>query len=192
MSKIDVSLIEGYEAMSLEDKVKLLEAFEFDDSELSKLREDNKKQKDLITKYTGEISSLKKAQSAGLTEAERKAKEQEDAFTDLQSKYEALLKNSTISSYQAKYIALGYDEAMALETATALVDGDMDKVFSNSEKFKASLEKQYKAEAARSMPRPDGKGAVAAPKTKEDIMNIKDATERQKAIAEHLELFTGE
>ena len=192
MSKIDLSLIEGYENMSLEDKVKLFESYEFDDSELTKLRDDNKKQKDLITKYTGEISSLKKAQNQGLTEAEKKAKEQEDALTDLQGKYDALLKSSTISSYQAKYIALGYDEAMALETATALVDGDMDKVFSNSEKFKASLEKQYKAEAARSMPRPDGKGGTSVPKTKEDIMKIKDASERQKAIAEHIELFTGE
>ena len=190
MSKIDLSLIEGYEAMSLEDKVKLLESFEFDDSELSKLREDNKKQKDLITRYTGEISSLKKAQNQGLTEAEKKAKEQEDAMLDLQSKYDALLRSSTISTYQAKYIALGYDEAMALETATALVEGDMDKVFGNSEKFKASLEKQYKAEAARAMPRPDGKGGVKSPLTKKEIMDIKDPTERQQAIAEHIELFT--
>ena len=192
MSKIDLSLIEGYETMSLEDKVKLLEAFEFDDSELTKLRDDNKKQKDLITKYTGEISSLKKAQSAGLTEAEKKAKEQEDAFTDLQSKYDALLKSSTISQYQAKYIALGYDEAMALETATALVDGDMDKVFANSEKFKTSLEKQLRAEAVKATPKPDGKGGVSVPKTRDDIMKIKDPTERQKAIAENIELFTGE
>ena len=189
MSKIDLSLIEGYETMSAEDKVKAFESYEFDTSELDRLKADNQKQKDLITRYTGEISSLKKAQNQGLTEAEKKAKEQEEAMLDLQGKYDALLKSSTISQYQAKYIALGYDEAMALETATALVDGDMDKVFTNSEKFKASIEKQFKAEAARSMPKPDGRGGVSAPMTRESIMKIKDAAERQKAISENLELF---
>ena len=189
MSKIDLSLIEGYETMSAEDKVKAFENYEFDTSELDRLKADNQKQKDLITKYTGEISSLKKASNAKLTEDEQKAKEQEEKMTDLQEKYDALLKSSTISSYQAKYAALGYDEAMALETATALVDGDMDKVFTNQEKFKASLEKQYKAEAARSLPKPDGKGGSSVVKTKDDIMKIKDPIERQKAISENLELF---
>lgn len=190
--KIDLSLIEGYETMSAEDKLKALEAFEFDTSELDRLKADNQKQKDLITKYTGQISSMKKAETEGLSAAEKKAKEQEEAMLDLQAKYDELLKASTISGYVAKYISLGYDEALATESANALVDGDMEKVFANSEKFKASLEKQYKAEAARSMPKPDGKGGVTVPKTKKDIMAIKDYAERQKAISENLELFKGE
>lgn len=187
--KIDLSLIEGYETMSAEEKLKALEGYEFDTSELDRLKADNQKQKDLITKYTGQISSMKKAETEGLSAAEKKAKEQEEAMLDLQAKYDELLKASTVSGYTAKYMSLGYDEALATESANALVDGDMEKVFANSEKFKASLEKQYKAEAARNMPKPDGRGGVSAPMTRESIMKIKDAAERQKAISENLELF---
>ena len=192
MAKIDLSLIKGYEEMSAEDKVKAFENYEFDTSELEQLRADNKKKKDLIDKYTGELSSLKKEKNAGLTEAEQKARETEEALSNLQAKYDELYKQSTVSAYTAKYVALGYDEELAKETANALVEGDMDKVFVNSEKFKTSLEKQFKAEAARNMPRPDSKGTSTSTPTKESIMKIKDPVERQNAIAQNLNLFTGE
>lgn len=187
--KIDFSLIQGYETMSAEDKLKAIEALDLIDPEVEKLRADAKKQKDLIDKYTGEISSLKKAQSAGLSAAEQKTKEQEEVLADLQSKYNELLKKNTISTYATKYLALGYDETLALSTATALAEGDMDTVFANSEKFKAGLEKQFKAEAVKNTMKPDGKGSASTPMTKDSIMKIKDASERQKAIAEHLDLF---
>jgi hypothetical protein len=191
--KIDPIAIEGFDAMSPEDKIKALLELEFpDSSEIDRLKADNQKQKDLITKYTGEISSLKKAQNASLSDAERKTKEQEETLADLQQRYNELLKKSTVGNYAAKLITLGYPEDMALESATALVDGDMDRVFENSAKFKTSLEKQYKAEVVKSTPKPDSKGGVTAPKSREDIMKIKDASERQKAIAENIELFTKE
>ena len=191
--KIDLNTIEGFDAMSPEDKIKALLELEFPDStEVDKLKADNQRQKDLITKYTGEISSLKKAQNASLSEADRKTKEQEETLADLQEKYNELLKKSTIDNYASKLIALGYSEDMAVESAQALVDGDMEKVFDNSAKFKATLERQFKAEVVKSTPKPDSKGGVAVPKTREDIMKIKDASERQKAIAENIELFTKE
>lgn len=185
--KIDVGLIEGYEEMTPEEKVAALESMEFDDSELAKLREEVKKNKDLITKYTGEISALKKEKNSTLTEAEAKALAQEEAFKELQSKYDEMLKSSTRSAYVTKYVELGYDRELAEETAQALVDGDLDKVFMNGEKYKATLEKQFKADALKATPKP-GAGSPQF-KTKEDIMKIADASERQKAIAENIELF---
>ena len=142
--KIDLNTIEGFDAMSPEDKIKALLELEFPDStEVDKLKADNQRQKDLITKYTGEISSLKKAQNASLSEADRKTKEQEETLADLQEKYNELLKKSTIGNYASKLIALGYSEDMAVESAQALVDGDMEKVFDNSAKFKATLETKF-------------------------------------------------
>ena len=191
--KIDLNSIEGFEAMSPEDKIKALLELEFPDAtEVDKLKADNQRQKDLITKYTGEISSLKKAQNASLSEADRKTKEQEETLADLQEKYNELLKKSTIGNYASKLIALGYSEDMAVESAQALVEGDIDKVFDNSAKFKAALEKQFKAEVVKATPKPDSKGGVAVPKTREDIMKIKDASERQRAIAVNIDLFTKE
>lgn len=193
MAKIDFSSIEGFDAMSADDKLAAIANYEIPGSEeLDQLRADNKKQKDLITKYTGEISSLKKTQSAGISEAEKKAREQEEALKDLASKYDELLKSSTAANYKAKYLALGFDEELAAETAQASVDNDFEKVFAAIEKYKANLEKAIKAELVKSTPRPDGKGGATAAKTKEDIMKIKDPSERQKAIAENLNLFIKE
>lgn len=188
MAKIDVSLIEGYEEMTPEQKLEALEAFEFDDSEIEKLRQEAQKSKDLITKYTGEISALKKEKNSALTEEQRKAQEREEALAELQAKYDEMMKKSTFSTYVAKYTELGYDKALAEETAQALIDGDMEKVFANSEKYKDSLEKKFKADAMKGTSKPYDKGR-AEYTSKEDIMKIQDSAERQRAIAEHLELF---
>ena len=188
--KIDFGLIEGYEAMSAEEKLKAIEELDFTDPELERLRADSKKQKELIDKYTGEISKLKKSSSAELSAAGEKNREYEDALKDLQAKYDELHKASTVSAYATKYLALGYSEDLALATAKAVVEGDMDTVFANAEVFKTNLQKQMKAEAVKATPKPDGKGGINAPKSREDIMKIKDASERQKAIAENIELFT--
>lgn len=190
--KIDLSTIEGYDAMTPEAKLQALESFEFDTTEWDSLKETAKNQKALIDKYTGEIGALKKKEKEGLSEADRKSREQEETLQALQEKYDALLKRTTISDYAAKYMALGYDEALALEAAEALANGEMDKVFASGEKFRAELEKKQKAEAAKATPRLDGRGSGSKSLTKADIMKIKDPSERQRAIAENIDLFTKE
>lgn len=187
--KIDLSTIEGYESMTPEQKLSALEGFEFDTTELDALRAQTKKDKDLISKYTGEISTLKKAQTAGLTEAEKRAREQEEAMTELQSKYDALLKSSTISNYKSKYLSLGYEEGLAADTADALANGDMERFFTNVGKHLETIEKRQKADAARNTPKLDGKGSGPKAMTQEDIFKIKDTAERQRAIEQHPELF---
>ena len=186
--KIDLNTIEGYEGMTPEAKLAALEGYDFDTSELETLRETVKSQKGLIDKYTGEIGSLKKKQCEGLTESERKSKEQEAALRDLQEKYELLKKNNVIAEYMSKYLELGFDKELARQTAEACAEGNMDRVFENLAKFKADEEKRYKAEAAKNTPKPDGRGTVVY-KSVDEIMKIKDPSERQKAIAENLELF---
>ena len=187
--KIDLTKIDGYQTMTPEQKLSALEAFEFDTSELDLLRAETKNQKSLIDKYTGEIGALKKKQNEGLSEAERKAREQESAMSELQEKYDALLKESTIAKYKAKYLSLGYDETLAASAAENLANNKMDEFFDVVAKHLAEVDKRQKAEAARSTPKPDGKGAPAKVMTQKDILGIKDTVERQKAIEEHLDLF---
>ena len=189
MAKIDLTTITGYEAMTPEQKIAALEGFDFDMSEIDSLRETAKNQKSLIDKYTGEIGQLKKQQNAKLTEEERKSKEYEDALKDMQTKYEELRKSNTIAEYMSKYLSLGFEKDLARETAEAMADGDMNKVFENLEKHKTEEEKKAKAEAARSMPKPSGKGQPTVYKTRDEIMKIKDPIERQEAIAANIELF---
>jgi hypothetical protein len=110
-------------------------------------------------------------------------------MTELQSKYDALLKSSTISNYKSKYLSLGYEEGLAADTADALANGDMERFFTNVQRHLETIEKRQKADAARNTPKLDGKGAGNKTMTQEDIFKIKDTMERQRAIEQHPELF---
>lgn len=188
MAKFDTGLIEGFDKMTAEEKLTAILGTELPDDTVE-LKNTVKQYKDLIDKYTGEISEMKKQQRAGLSDAERKAKEDEEKYTGLLEQYEALQKEVAISKSKAKYIALGYSEELAEDTAKALSEGDLEKVFANAETYKADLEKKVKADLLKGTPHPQGKGTGSSTKTKEEIMAIKDPIERQAQIAEHLELF---
>ena len=54
-------------------------------------------------------------------------------------------KEKVVAGHKAEFLALGYDEALAADTAQALEDGDTAKVFANQKKFLESHDKAYKA-----------------------------------------------
>ena len=70
MAKIDTSKIEGYASMSVEDKIKALEALEYDDNaaELERLRKAN-------DKLSSESAEWKRKHNALLSEEEKKKQE---------------------------------------------------------------------------------------------------------------------
>lgn len=75
----------------------------------------------------------------------------------------------------AKYMAEGYDEKLAKETATALADGEMEKVFANQSAFLAAKTETLKKEMLKATPRtPAGEGASIGDYAK----RISDANER--------------
>ena len=77
----------------------------------------------------------------------------------LEGKYTELLRKSTIAEHTARYIAMpGYDEKLARETAEALFDGDMERVFANQQKANAAYEKKLRADLVKQDPKPDGAG----------------------------------
>ena len=49
---------------------------------------------------------------------------------------------------------MGYEEKLAEETATAMVDGDMDVVMANQSKYLEVQKKQIQADHMRKTPRP--------------------------------------
>lgn len=181
MAKIDTSRIDGYANMTAEQKLAALEAFEYEDSssEVERL-------KNLNSKANSEAAEWKRKHNALLSDEEKRKAEEEASAKELQEKYNELLKKTTISDYKAKYLAMGYDEKLATETATALVEGDMDKVFANGEKYKAEMEKKIKADVLRDTPRPETKGGADETLTREKVMGIKDPLERQAAWRELL------
>lgn len=184
MAKIDTSTIEGYDNMTAEQKLAALEGFEYDDGsdEIQRLKSAN-------TKASKEAAEWKRKHNELLSEEEKKKQDDAEEHQKLVDRVAELEKEKAIAGHKANFIAMGYDEKLAEETAQAMADGDTDKVFANQKKFLAAHDKAYKAELMKNPSlEPDG-GEPPAPKTKEEIMKIKDAQERQQAIMDNPELF---
>lgn len=166
MAKIDVTKIEGYEGMSAEEKLAALEAYDIPEPDYS-----GYVKKDVFDKTAHELAEKKKELTSKLSDGEKAALEAKQANEELKEKYDALLRDNTISKNKAKYIALGYDEKLAEETATAVADGDFEKVFANEKKNLELQEKRIKAELLKQTPKPDG-GSGNDPVTKETFVKM--------------------
>lgn len=183
MAKIDVTQIEGYADMTAEEKLKALEGYDVSEPDYS-----GWVKKDLYDKTASELASKKKELRDKLTDDEAaKQKEKEERET-MQKELDALRRESTVSKNKAKLIGLGYDEGLAEETAEAMADGNLDKVFAGQKKHLEAFEKKIRADLLKDTPKPVGDGNSKS-LTKTEIMDIKDPGERQAAIAENLGLF---
>ena len=151
--KIDVSQIDGYAEMSAEEKLKALAEFEIADPDYSGYIK-----KDVFDNTASELAKTKKALKEKMTEDEAAKQKEQEEKDELQSNYEKLLRETTISKDKAKLLALGYDEKLADETAEAMADGDSEKIFSNQKKHLDAVEKKVRAEALKDTPKPTPDG----------------------------------
>lgn len=167
MAKIDISSIDGYESMTAEDKIKALESFEYNDNSAELER-----YKTAVSKANSEAASWKKKHNELLSEDERKKQEQSDNIAQMQKELDELREGKKISEYKAKFIAQGYDETLAEDTAKAMATGNIEKVFANNQKFLDDYAKNVKADALKKTPRPAaGQGEVGAANYDEKILN---------------------
>jgi hypothetical protein len=150
---MDITKLEGYKPeMTAEEKLALLEKWEPDTSGLIR--------KDIFDKTASELAELKRQLKARMTEEEQREAERKAADEALQVELETLRRDKTISESKAKFLGLGYDDALATETAKALADGDMEKVFGNQAIHLENVKKAATAAklADESVP-PAGQGA---------------------------------
>lgn len=158
--RIDVGAIDGYESLTVEEKLAALEAFEYDDhsTELADLG----KYKDAMDKATHEAAEYKK-QLKSLQDQQKTGNKQADTtIADLQAKVAELTRQNTIASYTAQFTALGYDPELANATAIATADGDVATVFENQRKFLEQHDKDTKASILKATPKP-GQGGIGKP-----------------------------
>lgn len=149
--KIRTEKIEGYKEMTLEQKLEALENFEMVEPDYT-----GYVTKEMFDKTASELATAKKQLREKMSADEVKAKEESDKFEELQSKYDALLKESEITKNKARLLALGYEDKLATETAEAIVNGEINKVFDNQKKHLDSVEKKIREEVLTSTPRPTG------------------------------------
>ena len=107
-----------------------------------------------LSKSNSENAEWKKKHRDALSEEERKAQEVADRMKQLEEQNAALLRESGVAKHKAKFLAMGYDETLASDAATAMVDGDTEKLFSYQQKHQEALEKKIRADALKSTPKP--------------------------------------
>lgn len=195
MPKIDTSKISGFDNMTDEQKLTALLGLDIPE-EMDKTKWVPKSTLD--AKLT-ELADLNKKYRGKLTEEEKTAADRaaQDAakdaeIADWKGKYESAQKQLNINNYKTGYMALGYDEKLAQETAEAIADGKMDVVLANGKKHQEALTAKIKEELMRGDPKPnggsDGKSedaAVAYAKAQ-----AKAAAERNKSLSDTMQHYT--
>ncbi len=153
MAKIDVSKIEGYAEMSAEEKLKALEAYDVPDPDLS-----GYVSKEQFDKTASELAAKKKELRDKMTDDEAAKQKEQEERDNMQKELDALRRESLVSKNKARLVALGYEEALADETAEAMADGKIEKVLANQKKHLEAFEKKVRAGALKNTPKPTGDG----------------------------------
>ena len=150
MAKIDVSKIDGYEAMSAEEKLAALEAYEFE--ETAPTNDNETKLKEALTRASADASEWKKKYRATLDDAKRAEEERAERDKARDEELETLRKERTISKLEAQYLSVGYSAELAAASAKAQADGDTATVLANQTKFLADMKSKLEAEALGKQP----------------------------------------
>ena len=119
--------------------------------------------KSALSKSNSENAEWKKKHRDALSEEERKSQEVAEELKQLREQNEKLVRESNMSKHKAKFLGLGYDEALASDAAAAMVDGDTEKLFSYQQKHQEAFEKKIRADALKGTPAPvpnKGEGAM--------------------------------
>lgn len=159
MANINTESIAGFKDMTPEQQVEALLKVEVPDQvDLS-----GYVKKSVFDAKAAEASDLSKKLKGKMTEDEQKAAEAaEKAEADAKEK-EALLarvaeleKNNTLREYTMSFHALGLDEKLSADTATAMADGKTETVFANLKKFLEDYEKSIEKKLMDKTPNPGG------------------------------------
>ena len=127
--------------------------------------------KNALSKSNSENAEWKKKHREALSEEEKKAQETADLIKQLQERNATLERETSVSKHKAKFLGMGYEEALANDAAAAMVDGDTEKLFSYQQKHQEALEKKIRADALKGTPKPvpdKGDGA----KTLDDLRKM--------------------
>ena len=161
--KIDTSKIEGYEQMSAEEKLQALEMYELDTTGYVK--------KDVFDKTSSEVATLKKQLKERMTQEEQDKIKATEEFENMKAELEALRKDKAIQEHTNQFLALGYEQDLAVKTAEALYNGDMKTVFNNQKAFQENLVKKERAELLKETPKPQS-GGTEKVITREDFVKM--------------------
>lgn len=176
MAKIDLSTIENYETMTPEEKIAALESIELPDPATAVDNSENIRLKNALNKASSEAASYKKKLQEQIqkhmSEDERKEAERKEQQEQMEQELKTLRQEKMVAGYKASYIAMGYEETLAEDTAKALANGEMDKVFSNQKLALEATKKALREENLGKQP-PLSNGKPLTPQEIEDQQTAK-------------------
>ena len=162
------------EGMTLEEIETALADVDFPEDQTAEVE----RLKAALSKSNSENAEWKKKHREALSEEERKAQETADLIKQLQEENATLTRESNVSKHKAKFLGMGYEESLASDAAAAMVDGDMEKLFSYQQKHQEALEKKIRADALKGTPKP-------VPDKRDGAVTIEDL--RKMSTQERLE-----
>ena len=105
-------------------------------------------------KVSSELAAVKKQLRGKMTEDEAKELERQQHQEEMETELNNLRREKALAGYKASYLSQGYDEQLAEEAATAMVDGDMETVFAVMKKQSVNAEKAMRAKILKETPVP--------------------------------------
>lgn len=145
-----------------------------------------KAERDAALKKSGEAT---KALRAKMTEAELEAEKKEAEDAEKQAHLKELEEYKAHNEAMKRYKIQGMSEELAEKAAKAEIEGDMDALADIQSQHTKALIKAKEAEWKQSIPKAQMGDGDGTSMTKEEILAIPDRDERQRAIAQHLDLF---
>ncbi len=151
-----------------------------------------KKWKNEFDRLSSQVASMKKTiQSLRefQTAEQRKASEDQEAKEALEAEHARLQDFERRTLAKERYLMQGMSVEMASKAADAEVSGNMDELANIQKQHTESTLKSARAEWQKSIPQPQFGTGEYSSMSKEEIKNIKDRSERRKAIAQNMNLF---
>lgn len=186
-------LIEGYDEMSAEEKLKALEELDAPEDNSDSVEEKYKK---LISKANAEAKRYKDERNKAIEELNSKLSEQEIAqrreeeeLENLKAQYEEAIKENSISKKFNHYKALGYSDELAKSTAEAFVNGDYETVEANQIKAHEEFEKSIRADVTKNNPKPNQNGSGSKSAVSKEAFDKMGYSDRVKLYKDDPELY---
>ena len=153
------------EGMTIEDILSL----EVEEPKADKAAYESLKKR--FDEVASEAAGYKKQLRAQMSEADQKAAAEAEKLAEIIAERDKLKAEKAIAENSKGLIAIGYDEDLATEVATALLNGDTETVIKAQAKFVDAQKKAVLAEAVKNTPIPPA-GSSGVEMTKESLRKL--------------------
>ena len=132
-------------------------------------------QKRATDRASHEAAAYKKDLRARQTAEEQAQADRDAALKKMQEELDSLRTEKQVATFKAKYIGLGFDEALAEKTAAAQVQGDTDTLFANLAAHQAAMQKELKKQSVQASDVRPVAGGSADPAPYDPVKDINAA-----------------